>query len=159
MDRGRKSPGPNVNLRERVRGENCLLRQARLQAQKTAIIVAAVDRSKTALAVLSAAGYQATAADGQISITDHAGDPARINSILVHGGIAVSRYRRAAEESREVLDITDVILLDLLREMMRRHVFDHALAQWAGGLVDHGDDSCLTWVANPLILRRDEPSR
>jgi hypothetical protein len=52
--------------------------------------------------------------------------------ILAGGGIG-----RAAEESREVLDVANVIPLDLLREMPRRHVFDHALAQRA----DEGSDA------------------
>ena len=30
------------------------------------------------------------------------------------------------------------VLLGLLREMTRRHVFDHALAQRADGIVGHG---------------------
>jgi hypothetical protein len=40
--------------------------------------------------------------------------------------------------------VTDVVCLDLLREMTRRHVFDHALAQRTDGLVGQGDSSCLT---------------
>ena len=64
---------------------------AGLQARKTATIVAVVDRPQIALEVLFAAGYHATAADRQISITGHDSDPARINSILVQNGIAVSR--------------------------------------------------------------------
>src|ERR1041385_3770729 len=64
---------------------------ADLQARKAAIIVAVVDRPQVALELLCAAGYQATAAEGQISITGHDSDPARINSIWVQGGIAVSR--------------------------------------------------------------------
>lgn len=41
--------------------------------------------------VLAAAGYRATAAEGRISIMGPQSDPSRINAILVHGGIAVSR--------------------------------------------------------------------
>ena len=59
--------------------------------------------------------------------------------ILAGGGI-----RRAAEEGREVPDVADVVLLGLLREMTRRHVFDHALTQRADGLVGHDENSCLT---------------
>jgi hypothetical protein len=33
--------------------------------------------------------------------------------------------------------------------MTRRHVFDHALAQRADGLVDRGDGSFITGVTNP----------
>src|ERR1019366_8401179 len=58
--------------------------------------------------------------------------------VLGGGGIG-----RAAEEGGEALDVTDVVRLGLLREVTRRHVFDHALAQWANGLVGHGDSSCL----------------
>src|SRR5271169_6391941 len=58
----------------------------------------------------------------------------------VFGGCGIGR---AAEKSREALDVTDVVGLDLLREMTRRHVFDHALAQRTDGLVGHGDNSCL----------------
>jgi hypothetical protein len=54
--------------------------------------------------------------------------------VLGGGGIG-----RAAEESREALDVSDVVLLGLLREMTRRHVFDHALAQRTDGFVGHGD--------------------
>src|SRR5271169_2244730 len=46
---------------------------------------------------------------------------------------------RTVEEGHKVLDVTDVVGLDLLREMTRRHVFDHTLAQWADGFVGHGD--------------------
>src|ERR1700730_18373811 len=74
--------------------------------------------------------------------------------VLARGG-----FGRAAEESREVFDVTDVILLDLLREMTRRHVFDHAPAQRADGRVGHGDSFCLTRGSNPMIFRQDEPSR
>jgi hypothetical protein len=67
--------------------------------------------------------------------------------------------RRAAEENCEVPDVTDVILLDLLLEMTDRHVLDHALAQGADVVVDHGDAPVSHEVANRMILRRDELSR
>jgi hypothetical protein len=73
--------------------------------------------------------------------------------------LARRRVERAAEKNREVLDVTDVILLDLLIEMTDRHVFDHALAQRADGLVDHGDTPVSHEVTNPMILRQDETSR
>ena len=64
---------------------------ADLQARKTATVVAVVDRPRIALQVLAAAGYQATAVEGRISITGLGSDPARINAVLVHGGIQVSQ--------------------------------------------------------------------
>jgi ABC-type multidrug transport system ATPase subunit len=85
---------------------------AGLQARKTATIVAVVDRPQIALEVLSAAGYQATAAEGQISITGHDSDPARINSILVHDGIAVSRLTVEQPSLEDLfLEITDSEIL------------------------------------------------
>jgi ABC-2 type transport system ATP-binding protein len=81
---------------------------ADLQARKAAIIVAVVDRAQVALELLCAAGYQATAAEGQISITGHDSDPARINSILVQGGIAVSRLTVEQPSLEDLfLEITD----------------------------------------------------
>jgi ABC-2 type transport system ATP-binding protein len=85
---------------------------ADLQARKTAAVVAVVDRPRVAMEVLAGAGYRATAAEGRISITDSEGDPARINAILVHGGIAVSRLaleQPSLEDS--FLEITDSEML------------------------------------------------
>jgi hypothetical protein len=65
----------------------------------------------------------------------------------------------AAEKILEVRDVTNVVLLDLLLEMTNRHVFDHALAQRADGLVGHGDTPVSHEVANPMILRQDQPPR
>ena len=85
---------------------------AGLQARKTPTIVAVVERPQIALEVLSAAGYQATEAEGQISITGHNSDPAHINSILVHGGIAVSRLMVEQPTLEDLfLEITDSELL------------------------------------------------
>jgi ABC-type multidrug transport system ATPase subunit len=64
---------------------------ADLQTRKRAAVVAVVDRPELAMQLLAAAGYPATAADGRISIVGRENDPARINAILVNGGIAVSR--------------------------------------------------------------------
>jgi hypothetical protein len=64
--------------------------------------------------------------------------------------LARRRVGRAAEKNCEVLDVTDVILLDLLLEMTDRHVFDHALAQRADGLVDHGDAPVSHELPNPI---------
>jgi hypothetical protein len=49
--------------------------------------------------------------------------------------------------------------MDLLLEMTDRHVFDHALAQRADGLVDHGDTPVSHEVPSPMILRQDEIPR
>ena len=61
-----------------------------LQARKKATIVVVADRPRIAMEVLAAAGYHATEVEGRISITSLESDPARINALLVHGGIAVS---------------------------------------------------------------------
>jgi ABC-2 type transport system ATP-binding protein len=66
-------------------------RLADLPARKTTVIIADVDRPGSALEVLAAAGYQADAAEGRISIMGVERDAARVNAILVQGGIAVSR--------------------------------------------------------------------
>src|SRR5208283_2801495 len=65
----------------------------------------------------------------------------------------------AAEKILEVRDVTNVVLLDLFLEMTNCHVFDHALAQRADGLVGHGDTPVSHEVANPMILRQDQPPR
>src|SRR5690349_14615387 len=71
---------------------------ADLQARKKATILVVADRPRVAMEVLAAAGYQATAAEGRISITGRESDPARINATLVHGGLAVSHL--AVEQPR-----------------------------------------------------------
>ncbi len=81
---------------------------ADLQARKTAAVVAVVDRPQIAMEVLAAAGYQANAAKGRISIMGLESDPARINAILVHGGIAVSRLALEQPSLEDFfLEITD----------------------------------------------------
>ena len=85
---------------------------ADLQARTTAAVVAAVDRPQRAVEVLAAAGYNATLTDGRISIVDRAGDSARINAILVHSGIAVSR-----------LAVEQPSLEDLFLEITESEVF------------------------------------
>jgi ABC-2 type transport system ATP-binding protein len=62
-----------------------------LHARKTSAVVVVVDRPQIAMELLAAAGFQAAAAEGRISIVGTGIDPARINAVLVHGGIAVSR--------------------------------------------------------------------
>src|SRR6476660_9207847 len=61
---------------------------------------------------------------------------------------------RAAEESSEVLDPLHVVMLGLRRELADRHVFDHALPQWAYGLIGHEGRSCLDGGCEPLISDR-----
>src|ERR1700683_2089032 len=59
--------------------------------------------------------------------------------------------RRPSEESGKAPEVADVILLHFLLEPARRHVLDHALAQWADGLVEHRENSCLAWGYDPMI--------
>jgi hypothetical protein len=44
---------------------------------------------------------------------------------------------RATEEGRESADVPDIVVARLLDEIAHAHVFDHALAQWADGLLAH----------------------
>ena len=67
------------------------------------------------------------------------------------------RVGRAAEERGEVLDPLHVVMLGLRRELADRHVFDHAPAQRAHGLVGHGDAPVLREGCEPLISRQDAP--
>ena len=60
--------------------------------------------------------------------------------VLARGGV-----RRAAKKGREGSDVPHVVFLHLLLDPARRHVVDHALAQWADGLVGHRESSCLAW--------------
>src|SRR5882724_7432057 len=53
--------------------------------------------------------------------------------------LEVRRIRRSPEKRSEVLDPLHVVMLGLRRELADRHVFDHAPAQRAYGLVGHGD--------------------
>jgi hypothetical protein len=70
-------------------------------------------------------------------------------NVLTGGGV-----RLTTPEGGKVLDVPNVILLRFLFEAARRHVLDHALAQWAVGLVEHRENSCLAWGWNPTILRQ-----
>src|SRR6516162_11737569 len=47
------------------------------------------------------------------------------------------QMRRAAEEGSKRLDVANVVVLRLLDKVTHRHVFDHAGAQWADGLLAH----------------------
>lgn len=65
------------------------------------------------------------------------------------------RVGRPSQEIDEALDGADLALLGFWRRVADRHIFDHALAQWADGLVDHGVAPVSHEVANPMILRQD----
>ena len=49
--------------------------------------------------------------------------------------LARGRVGRPAEEGREGPHVPDIVFLHLLLEPARRHVVDHALTQWADGLL------------------------
>ncbi len=48
-----------------------------------------------------------------------------------------SRVGRATEESGEGLDVADIVVAGLLAELAHRHVFEHAAAKIADGLLAH----------------------
>jgi hypothetical protein len=48
------------------------------------------------------------------------------------------RVGRSPKKRSEVLDSLHIVMLGLRREFADRHVFDHAPAQRADGLVGHG---------------------
>src|ERR1700687_6370825 len=60
--------------------------------------------------------------------------------------LRLGRVGRSSEERREVLDPLHVVMLGFGRELADRHVFDHAPAQRADGLVGHGDAPVLSEV-------------
>src|ERR1700686_1980924 len=64
----------------------------------------------------------------------------------------------SAEERSEVLDPLHVVMLGLRRELAYRHVFDHAPAQRAHGLVGHGDAPVWGEVCNSPSSDRTFPS-
>jgi hypothetical protein len=57
--------------------------------------------------------------------------------------LRLGQVGRAAEKRREVLDPLHVVMLGFWREFADRHVFDHASAQRADGLIGHWGCSCL----------------
>ena len=66
--------------------------------------------------------------------------------VLRRGGI-----RRAAEEGCERPDVPDIVVARLLDEVAHAHVFDHALAQRADGLLAHLGAPVLRWrLLTPL---------
>src|SRR6476469_4662629 len=61
------------------------------------------------------------------------------------------RIRRAAEKGCERPDVPDIVVVRLLDEVAHRHVFDHAPAQRADGLITHRGDPVLRWrLIDPL---------
>src|ERR1700687_5347257 len=72
--------------------------------------------------------------------------------------LRLGRVGRSSEERREVLDPLHVVMLGFGRELADRHVFDHAPAQRADGLVGHGDAPVLMEVAKPSSQDRTFPS-
>src|ERR1017187_698237 len=55
------------------------------------------------------------------------------------------RIRRAAEKGCKCPDVPDIVVARLLNEIAHRHVFDHAPAQRADGLITHRDAPVLRW--------------
>src|SRR5712664_2018276 len=69
------------------------------------------------------------------------------------------RIRRAAEKGCECPDVSDIIVARLLDEVAHRHVFDHALAQRADGLITHRGAPVLRWrLMDPSILKTGRPA-
>src|SRR6202048_2229305 len=61
------------------------------------------------------------------------------------------RIRRAAEKGCERPDVPDIVVARLLDEVAHRHVFDHASAQRADGLITHRGAPVLRWrLIDPL---------
>src|SRR5437763_9045308 len=55
------------------------------------------------------------------------------------------RIRRTAEEGCERPDVADIVVSRLLDEVAHGHVFDHAPAQRADGLLTHRGAPVLRW--------------
>ncbi len=66
------------------------------------------------------------------------------------------RIRRTAEEGCERPHVPDIVVARLLDEVAHRHVFDHAPAQRADGLLTHRGAPVLRWrLLTPRSSRRD----
>src|SRR5246500_216013 len=63
--------------------------------------------------------------------------------------------RRTAEESCEGPHVPDIVVACLLDEVAHAHVFDHAPAQRADGLLTHRGAPVLREVVDPLILKTE----
>ena len=62
--------------------------------------------------------------------------------------------RRAAKESREGQDVTDIVVARLLDEIAHHHVLDHAPAQRADGLLAHWGAPHLEVDNTPIVGSR-----
>src|SRR6266849_3744783 len=68
------------------------------------------------------------------------------------------RIRRAAEKGCKCPDVPDIVVVRLLDEVAHRHVFDHAPAQRADGLITHRGAPVLRWrLIDPSILKTERP--
>src|ERR1700694_1225154 len=66
------------------------------------------------------------------------------------------RTRRAAEKGCERPDVPDIVVARLLDEVAHNHVFDHASAQRADGLITHRGAPVLRWrLLTPRFSRQD----
>src|SRR5260370_42432964 len=68
------------------------------------------------------------------------------------------RIRRAAEKGCKCPDVPDIIVARLLDEVAHRHVFDHAPAQRADGLLTHRGAPVLCEVVDTLIFKTGRPA-
>src|SRR3982074_950955 len=69
------------------------------------------------------------------------------------------RIRRAAEKGCKCPDVPDIVVARLLHEVAHRHVFDHAPAQRADGLITHRGSPVLRWrLIDPSILKTGRPA-
>ena len=73
--------------------------------------------------------------------------------------LLIRLVRRAAKKNREISHRRDVSSLRASREAADLHVLDHALAQWADGLVSHRSAPCVEMkvLENPQISTQDRP--
>src|SRR5712691_2396625 len=70
--------------------------------------------------------------------------------------LASRRIRRTAEKGCERPDVPDIVVARLLDEVAHGHVFDHAPAQRADGLLTHRGAPVLRWrLLTPRFSRRD----
>src|SRR5712664_2421468 len=67
--------------------------------------------------------------------------------------------RGSAQEGSKPLDGTDVLALRIGGEPAHAHVFEHALAQRADGLLAHWGSCLEVGVLDPSILKTERPPR
>src|SRR5260370_23110948 len=71
----------------------------------------------------------------------------------------MARIRRTAEEGCEHPHVPDIVVARLLDEVAHRHVFDHAPAHRADGLLTHRGAPVLRWrLIDPSILKTGRPA-